>query len=119
MVRVIGLILLLIGFILFIWLNPTMGERVCKFYEEDKNYGYEGDVVNKYIDSLNHSYPIVVFGPGYKGTERIDYTHDVSGLFEFIQVGDKVIKKKGTYDVVVTRGDKESIFTLDYGCSSD
>jgi hypothetical protein len=55
----------------------------------------------------------------YDGS-TMDYNlvNDISGLFDYLQKGDSVVKNNGTYDVIVKRNNQSKNFFLDYGCEN-
>lgn len=81
----------------------------------EKNYkGMEciGRVTKKFIDIDNHSYERVVVREEYKEDGGFILNVETSGLYEFLQVNDSIIKKSGTLDVRVIREDLDTTLVM-------
>jgi hypothetical protein len=108
----------LISFILVIifLVYQTMNLPSCEvYYEQEKEIHYNGIITKKFIDEKEHNYPIIKIDEGEK-IIVYNLSSDISGLFDFLKEGDRVIKRQGTNNIVVQRDGKEASFTLDYGC---
>ena len=114
--NLIGGIIFIILFLIFIWLQPSIKDINCSHFKTLKNVSYKGVVINKFIDSTQHNYPIVVVRQIDNSIYKFDLTHDRSGLYRFLQIGDSIVKSKGAYNIEVIRSGMERIFILDYGC---
>ena len=74
-------------------------------------------IEKKYIDSKNHATKMIVLseqGSTYEIGYEDRYTKD---FWEFIQPGDSMIKRSGSLDVKIKRGQKE--FNYTFNCSFD
>ncbi len=103
--------------IVSVWLiNKVYNHGNCHDAEkmEFKN-NYKGIVLKKYIDNENHNYKIVEIQNGRIHKELMDW--DKSGLFEFVQKGDSILKELNTLEVKVFRNNVKTTFIIDYGCS--
>ena len=112
-------IIVLVSFLIVsVWLlNKINNHGSCNDAEEmeQKNY-YNGVVIKKYIDKNNHNYKIVEI----KGLDRQVHKElmdwDKSGLFEYIEKGDSIVKELNTLKVSVFRDKVEFFFLIDYKC---
>jgi len=105
---------LVLGIIFFVYQTKKLPS--CEeYYEQEKEISYNGVITDKFIDKRNHNYHIIKIDEEGK---IIDYnlSSDLSGLFKFLEVGDQVIKKKGTNNIIILRNGEKTLFMLDYGC---
>jgi hypothetical protein len=110
---IIGLIVIVIWFI-----KQPSDHQICRnYYRKAKNYSYNGIVIKKYIDTENHSHKTIKLLRSGDTLTRI-FTEDISGFYEYVQIGDNISKKEGSYDIKLFTGREDTIFTLDYGCDS-
>ncbi len=87
-------------------LNPD--KKASEYYREDV---FSGLVLNKYIDSKQHNYKTLIVGNDNK-EHRILFDFEIGGLYEFIQIGDSIFKKKDTLDVRLKRNKMDTIITM-------
>ena len=115
--RKFGPIILLLAFILFFWFDPTVKDQACTRYRDKvPDLVYSGEVLRVFVDSAEHMYRTVVLISDGGNRQTIYLDFDKSGLFEYLRERDRLVKNKGSYDVQVIRGEKNKVFTLDYGC---
>ncbi|WP_053178555.1 hypothetical protein [Sunxiuqinia dokdonensis] len=97
------------------FLSQPSSDKVClQQYEREKGISYDGIVKAKYRDSTNHFDRTVEL----KDDRKILMEWDKSGLFEFIQTNDSIIKKAGGYEVKLYRNLNEYKFQIDFGCNN-
>lgn len=96
-------VLLLLGF--FFWssfFDTTTGEVIRN---RDLTENFEGKVDSLYFDRQNHNIKIALLSNGYK--------YEIFRQWEpKIRVGDSISKKKGSFEVIIYKGNNRSI--LDY-----
>jgi hypothetical protein len=116
--NILSRVALIILFIVFV--AGTIKEdnvALSDSYKDFKSDTYDYLVINKYIDSNEHSYSTLVLqnkaGYQFKNTE-LDF--DKSNLFNFLSVGDSIKKKKGTAIVRVINKKVDTTFKVDFGC---
>lgn len=108
---VVSIIVVIIFFI-----NQPSTKEVCKqLYEKEKVVSYSGIVLSKYRDSTNHYDRVIEL----KTKEKIIVEWDKSGLYEFVQFNDRIIKKEGSYEVKLYRNSTEHSFVVDFKCNTD
>lgn len=104
--------LLVITFLIY----QTLNQKSCRdYFEEEKSICFDGVITNKFVDKNEHNYPILIID-GNDETIRYNMTSDLSGLFDFVEIGDEIIKEKGFNQISVKRDIKKVVFFLDYGC---
>lgn len=77
---------------------------------------YSGNIVNKYIDSLNHLARTIKIKNEKGEMKKILMDWDKSGLFDYLDTGDSIVKVLDSYDVQVYKKNKLRTFTIDYKC---
>ncbi|HET7118311.1 MAG TPA: hypothetical protein VFI29_17570 [Hanamia sp.] len=116
--NILSRVALLILFIVFVALTiKEDNAAVCNSYKDLKNDTYDYLVINKYIDSNEHSYRTLILQN--KGGYHFKYTDldfDKSNLFNFLSVGDSIKKEKGSAIVSVINRKVDTTFKVDYGC---
>jgi NADH:ubiquinone oxidoreductase subunit 5 (subunit L)/multisubunit Na+/H+ antiporter MnhA subunit len=114
----IGLAITFVVFGVLLFLSfPSLNDSACNRLKDFKSYKYDYLVVNKYLDSTQHSYATLVLqdSQGNKFPNQ-DLIMDNSGLFDFLSVGDSIKKKPGTVFVEVKNNITNRTFEVDFGC---
>jgi hypothetical protein len=123
-IKIIGAVLIL--FIGLVFIISKINDRifgdpfavnniVCKYYEDDKFLVFKGIINRAFEDKENHNTKTLLIENN--GDIQVFYlAFDKSGLFEYLQKGDSVIKKYKSYDIIVKRNDEVKVFKLDYNC---
>jgi hypothetical protein len=88
---------------------------LCDTYRQESFTVINGIVDSVYEDKKNHSQDMLKVKNG-KDIQTIYLEYDRSGLFEYLNSGDSVIKEYKSYEVVVKRSNSVKVFVLDYGC---
>lgn len=107
-------ILSLIGVIVFIILQPSSKKICIQQFEKERLISYDGVVKAKYLDSTEHYYRTVVLND----SQFLLMNWDESGLYDFIQTKDSIVKNSGSYEVMLFRDSMKYTFTIDYGCGN-
>lgn len=118
LLNIFSRVALLILFIVFV--AGTIKDdnaALCNSYKDFKSDTYDYLVINKYIDSNEHSYPTLVlqYKDGYQ-FKNTDLDFDKSNLFNFLSVGDSIKKEKGSAIVRVINRKVDTTFKVDFGC---
>lgn len=114
--NLIGGATFIILFLFFIWLQPSIKDINCIHFKTLENLSYRGVVINKFIDSTQHNYPTIVIKKMDNSRFKFDLTHDKSGIYNFLLIGDTIVKRKESYQIEVSRNGMKNTFVLDYGC---
>ena len=112
--KIRNFMILITGVVFFI--VQILNQPSClESYIKEKEIHFNGIITKKFIDKKNHNYPMIqILNKGMS----LDYNlvHDLSGVFDFVEKGDKIIKNKGSNDVIVRRDGEDILFVLDFGC---
>jgi len=120
----LGFINIIFGFgflssAIFLFLSlPSLHDSACNAYTEFKSQEYKVVIVDKYIDNEDHSYPTLIFRDS-KDNRIVNQNlvHDVSGFFDFVSIGDTLIKQKDEKGINIKNTKTDTIYVLDYGCN--
>jgi predicted house-cleaning noncanonical NTP pyrophosphatase (MazG superfamily) len=113
--NVLGIIMIIAGVIIFI-MSPSTKENCINSYSELRSESYIGIVTKKYVDKDEHYFITVEIKLKDEITSWI-LDNDKSGLYDYLKIGDSIVKKNGTYKVRIYRKSKvDTVFILDYGC---
>ena len=95
----------------------TVSNAPCDRFKEFKNYKYDYVILNKYLDTAQHSYPTLILQDA-KGNKFInqDLIPDHSELFDFLSIGDSIKKQQGTALVNIINSKTDTTFEVDFGC---
>lgn len=103
-------------FVVAFFIYVTLNQKSCEeYYEQEKNIYFEGIITKKIINKNEHNYPILII-EGNGETIRYNLTSDLSGLYDFAEIGDEIKKEKGFNEITVKRNSNEIVYILDYGC---
>ena len=110
----------LLFFIVFIFLfiacdNRTQKEKFDKYVYDEYYSKYSGIVMDKYIDGNDHNRHIIKIKNEIFGTNKKDLTFQSLQLFNFIQVGDTLLKDNKSIKLQIKRTDLDRVIPLDFG----
>lgn len=108
------LVILFLGY--FVYKLPSYNDVNCSYLKEFKNSNFDGFVVEKYIDSTQHSFPIIKIMNKDNSMVELNLIRDSSNSFFNFNVGDTVIKKSGEKGLYIK---KNGVFVekiIDFGC---
>jgi|GEM_PF-4849082 len=84
-------------------------KKASEYYAE---YEYNGVVVEKFIDKQQHDYRTVILEvDGKREILLLDF--ETTGIFEFIKVGDTLIKQKKSLDLRLIRTEMDTIMKME------
>ncbi|HPR86325.1 MAG TPA: hypothetical protein PLG33_09740 [Prolixibacteraceae bacterium] len=75
-----------------------------KFLEKYKKAKFEGQIIKKYIDRKQHNYQMLVIQKK-EGRDSTYYDTDSSGFWDFVEIGDSVIKIENSNEIKVVNKD--------------
>ena len=110
LINIIYAICVIVFFVL--WYAAPSGE--CAAERSDVKKFYKGMVIDKFIDRKNHLNPTLKISNYNTKIVFLDY--DKSGFYDFVRIGDSIIKEKGNMKIRLIRNDIDTVFTIDYGC---
>lgn len=118
LVFIAGAILLCLFILILIQYAPYSRQKnLCRITEKYWKETLQGRISKKYLDEENHTSETIIIQSVKK--DRImkkDLTLELSGLYEYLSVGDSIHKPSGTLRTLVVRGNEERYFTIDFGC---
>lgn len=112
--------ILLAGFLLIVIVTVVVvffedrigGDYACARHEEFREERWHGTITRKYIDDSNHrSETFDISG----GKSHVMFLRD-SEFYQFIEVGDSLIKDFDTDTIQVFREDQLHRFKIEFGC---
>jgi hypothetical protein len=111
---VVGYTLLFIVIMILILFSNYISLKNCRRYITDLSFN--GHIVRKYIDNKEHNYPILEVSTLEHKLQKINLSLEYSGLFEYVQTNDSIIKFSGSLKVMVYRNSIDTIFILNKKC---
>jgi hypothetical protein len=92
----------------------TQEDRFNKIVYDEYHWSYEGIIVEKYLDEKDHNRHIIVL-ENTEGRDRRDFTFQSLGLFNFLEVGDSIVKERQSIDLSIKREKLDTVIQLDFG----
>lgn len=115
--KMISLILGALTIVFFIVLAKRNAKVDCiRLRETYINMEYKGLIMQKFEDMENQALPTLTIISEKKQSKTFGGFRETSGLYNYSQVGDSIIKEKGSLKVQILRADKDTIFNLDFNC---
>jgi hypothetical protein len=93
-----------------VWFFAETG--LCISEKRMKERHLNGTIDEKFLDEKGHMYPTIRIS----SLEEKVAINDRSDFYSFIQIGDSLLKKEGSLEIRVVRGEIDTVFTLDYDC---
>lgn len=109
-----AIVLLVLVFLILKGVLPSRSDICLDGLNYAKSRGCKGVVVDKYIN-LNHAIPTIEFKTG-NTIREVSYSRDLSGLYDYLQIGDSIYKDINSLNVKVFRGEVLKEFVIDHGC---
>ncbi|MDW3211075.1 MAG: hypothetical protein R8N23_14455 [Reichenbachiella sp.] len=92
-------------------------EKKCEFTEEIIGRKFDVVLSDVYVDSINHLHRIVEYNEGEEIIRSDLFLIERSGMFFELNVGDRIMKKQGTLNIMVVSNGEQKQYRLDYGCN--
>jgi hypothetical protein len=103
--------IIIIGLIIY---SNYSGKNSCLKNVNELNFN--GVIVKKYYDTKQHNYAIIELFSLNDSIVKINLTNDHSGIFDYVQKNDSLIKRSGELDVKIYRNSLDTIFVLNKKC---
>ena len=102
--------------ILFYFFNRKINIK-CKEFMDFKALSINGKVVNKYYDSTNHSFPVILIR-NFQVSDliQINLANDTIDLFNKVNINDTIIKIRGDSIIKIIGNGGILQRQLDFGC---
>lgn len=110
---IIGILFLVIMY----HIVPSQKESICNYHIEFEQMDVNGIVTQKYIDSTQHSTPIIIVSNFNSKSITIDLFGDTSSSFDVITIGDTIYKPLYSDTLTIRNG---SVITrkIDFECDN-
>lgn len=110
----IGLFFLMLVAIIIVFIEDKVASsNYCREMKKFKAMELEVSVKNKFLDTENHNVPTVLFHNG----KSLRLNRDTSRLFDYIEIGDTVLKLKESLEIKVVRSKtQQASFVIYFGC---
>jgi hypothetical protein len=99
--KILGFCVFLILVFLMIKFEDYSHKRFLEKYKKEK---FEGKILRKYIDRKQHNYQMLVIQKK-EGQDSSSYSNDSSGFWDFIEIGDSIIKIENSNEIKVVNKD--------------
>jgi hypothetical protein len=100
----------------FIITHLPFNDGRCESLKEYKDLYINGRVINKYIDSTQHSYPIVLITNINLASQKLNLAFDTTDSYLLINIGDSLLKKRDELLLVIKKRKKTIKKIIDFGC---
>jgi hypothetical protein len=109
-------VLILIGIINTIWFfeknNISQEDFFNKAVSDSYNESYDGIVKRKFYIKEGGRNVFILEKNGI--TMQLDYVYEKSNLYEFMEIGDTLIKRKGTNSIIIKRSELDTTIYLKF-----
>lgn len=102
----------LVFFFIYSFFIPS---HLCQLSYDFKKSNYKAVLVDKYIDQKNHRTKTIVFKIDSE-EGRLILPRDTSSFFEYIRIGDTLLKKESHSFIEVCRGGLMKKFNIYFDC---
>jgi hypothetical protein len=106
-------IFIIVVVILILYSNYSSVNNCIK---ANKELSFNGHVLRKYIDKKEHENLILEVIDEGGINKKIDLSLDYSGLYEYVQTNDSIVKYSGSLKVMVFRSSFDTILVLNRKC---
>ncbi|HRW21694.1 MAG TPA: hypothetical protein PLO05_09845 [Bacteroidales bacterium] len=118
----IWLVLCIIGLVVVsIWfrnITPKAEEEINQAIDAYKKEEFQGTIIKKFIDKNEHSFKKVIITEN-QDKRTILFDIETSGIYDYFEIGDSIIKEKGTLEVRIIRHDLDTILEMKFVELSD
>ena len=107
------IIFIILVIIIIIYSNYSNRNYCIKYLKELE---FNGILTKKYIDKKQHNYPMIELYSLRNPRQQINLDLDQSGMFNYVETGDSLIKISGELKVLIYRGTKDTTYYLYNRC---
>lgn len=94
---------------------PSQSDLCKQGVDSYRNLVYSGKVIEKFIDVESHlDKTVIVWEDNMKRKILLD--EDIGGVYDYISVGDSLIKNKGDLFVLINRDGNDTIIEFKFRC---
>jgi hypothetical protein len=95
---------------------PTQADLCKQGVKLYKNYSVQGRVIKKFINKENHNDKTIIIKEKYNQENILILDADIGGIYDYIVVGDSVVKNNGELFVLVNRNGNDTIIDFKFRC---
>ena len=106
------IIYILIGLVFFSCKFKSQEDFYYESIDETLEEHYNGVVVSKFYDKFNHGINKVLILDNNNNNKELDFVYEKPSLYEYIRIGDTLIKEKGTLKLRIKRVFLDTIIEL-------
>ncbi|MEX2409798.1 MAG: hypothetical protein WD607_00260 [Candidatus Paceibacterota bacterium] len=106
----IGLPIIMVFIALILIDSQLTDKEILDLYE---NKEYSGIIINKYIDLEEHMNKKIIIKGEYVD-RTILFNNESSGVFDFLQIGDSIIKKSESLEIQVFRDSRDTTLKMKF-----
>ncbi|MDB5199283.1 MAG: hypothetical protein JWO92_1246 [Chitinophagaceae bacterium] len=112
-------IAVLIFFIIRFVIPQLSKDSRCITHNEFLRINLNGVVLKKYIDSSEHSFPIIeIKNFNSSSIEKLNLNLDTSGIYNKINIQDTLNKEVGKDEIFLVKNKEKALLSkVDFGCS--
>lgn len=116
--KVYILILLATSLLYLFYFTNNFNQAECTRLKDFKNLKLSGVIINKFIDSSEHSYPLIIIRDTLqKGKVAINLIYDTTKAYNILNIGDSIKKDFGSlYIQKKVSGKYLKLSRIDFGC---
>jgi hypothetical protein len=116
--NIVSVIVLVIFFSWVYFFTPSYNDSQCNKLKDFKKLYINGVVIKKYIDSQEHSYPMIfIKNFNSNDTVNLNLVFDTTNLFNVLKESDTVYKDRNKLDLYISNNGKSVFFNrIDFGC---
>lgn len=115
---IISFVIMLVFFYWVYFFTPTLKESACGAYKDFKLLQINGVVEKKYVDSSEHSYPILEVRNFANKLDTLNLVFDETDFFELIKINDTLIKNINDKLILIKNKNGSYKKELNFGCSN-
>ena len=114
---IIGIFAIVFFFATIFIFTPSVEQGECDAFNDFKMLTIDGIVSKKYIDSTQHSYPIIVIQNSHeKKLDTLNLVFEKTGAFQVISLYDTIQKKANDDVLIIISGTTHTSKRIDFGC---
>jgi hypothetical protein len=106
-------IVALVFYISIVSFSKCANMAMCAEEDHFKENGYSGIVIRKFLNDKNHRFRTL----SLTGGDEMILVLDTTKLYDFVQPGDSIIKKRGSKEVFVKRNGKVVSYVVYFDCN--
>jgi len=113
----VWVVLCIVGIpIILLWFKsiiPTPVEHRNAVITAYRNLSFEGVVVEKFRDIDEHNFKKVILRED-NASKTVLFNNETSGIYDFIEVGDSIIKEEGSLRIRLFRDSQDTVLVMRY-----